>query len=138
MTTITYSDIDQALESLLNSLSPAQLRSAMREIASYLRKHNAFRIRSQQNPDGSAYTPRKDKTVRRKMLTGFTKHLKQNVSMETLEVGIFGHAANLAHIHHDGQAEDGIQYPSRKLIGFSDEDKYAIRDILLKFIAGQG
>lgn len=122
------------IETLLNSLSNAQMRRVMREIATYLRQRNAYRIRTQQNADGSRYQPRKDKTVKRRMLTGFSKHLKKRISADQVEVGIFGNAANLAHIHHDGQTEDGIQYPSRQLIGLPDEDQAAIRQMLVKHL----
>lgn len=134
MTTITLSEIDRGLEDLLNRLSPAQLRKAMQEIAKYLRERNLFRITAQQNEDGSRYAPRKNRKVSRKMLIGFKRHISAKVGIDQLSVGIFGSAANLATIHHDGMTDKGIQYPSRQLVTLPDADKEHIRQILLKHI----
>lgn len=126
--------MNEDLETLLNALSPTQFRRVMREIASYLRQRNAYRIQQQQNADGTAYEPRKDKTIKCKMLTGFNKHLRKRVSIEEVEVGIFGQAAKLAYIHHSGKTESGIQYPSRQLIGLPDDDLQAIQQILVQHL----
>lgn len=131
---VAFSELDHRLEDLLNSLSGTQLRKAMREIAKYLRQKNLHRITKQENADGTRYTPRKNKRVRRKMLTGFKKNVKQRVDMRQLEVGIFGHAAKLAHVHHAGETEDGVRYPSRQLITLSDEDKQAIYMLLIEHL----
>ena len=47
------------LQSLINAVTPAQRRIMAVEIARKLRAINRARIRSQYNPDGSAFTPRK-------------------------------------------------------------------------------
>lgn len=128
-------ELDQALQMLLSQLSPIQIRKAMREIATYLRKENISNIKAQRNVDSSKYAPRKKKKVRRKMLTKFGKHIKKKVDINKLQVGIFGQAGNLANIHHQGETEKGIKYPARNLLGFSPEIKQGIRDILLKHIS---
>ena len=47
------------LEGLINAVTPEQRRTMAVEIARKLRQINRARIRSQYNPDGSAFTPRK-------------------------------------------------------------------------------
>ncbi len=126
--------LDEALSILINQLTPVKQKRAMREIASYLRKKNRYRIQQQENSDGSQYQKRKNKKVRKKMLTGFKRHIKQKVDYNQLEVGIFGNASRVAMVHDQGETEDGIKYPSRRLIGLPDEDKQEIRIILLRHI----
>lgn len=54
-----FLQIDQALNDALAQFGSVQIRKAMREVAQYLRRQNRFRIRAQQNYDGSRYEPRK-------------------------------------------------------------------------------
>jgi len=128
------SDIDTLLISTLSQLSPLQTRKALRAVANFLRRKNVSNIQQQKNADGSAYSPRKNKNKTGKMLTGFSKHIKKRTSDTQTEVGIFGKAANLAVIHDQGRTQRNIKYPTRNLLGFSDDIKQGIQDILLKHI----
>jgi phage virion morphogenesis protein len=125
-----FLQIDQAISDALAKFGNARMKKAMREIAQYLRRKNRFRIRAQQNVDGSAYTPRKSTRRKKgKMMKGFAKRMQAKWTTENAVISING---KLAPIHHEGQEERGIQYPSRTLIGLPEKDKQAVLDILLK------
>lgn len=125
-----FEEIDQAITDALAKFGPARFKKALREVAQYLRRENRFRIRAQQNIDGSAYTPRKRKRKGQgKMMKGFAKRMQAKWGIDKAEVFING---RLGPIHHQGQTERGIKYPSRKLIGLPEKDKQAVLDILLK------
>lgn len=134
MNELSFSDLEGSLQDLIQLLKPVQSKRALRDITAYLRKANRNRIRQQKNLDGSQYEARKNKKTRKKMLTGFTKHIRQSVSHTHAEIGIMGKAAQLAGIHHSGEVEGGILYPERNLIGWTDDDLSALRGILLKHV----
>ncbi len=125
-----FDELEQYLNGLIARLSPVQQRKLLREIGRYFLKKNRQRIRAQKNTDGSRYQARKNKKIRRKMLTGFARHMKSKVTTSSVQVGIFGSAANLAEIHHAGETEHGIRYPSRELVGWDDDDIQAIEDMI--------
>lgn len=129
-------EVDNRLKTMLDRLSHSQLRAFMRELAIYLRKQNRSRIREQRNVDGTRYEARHNKRIKRKMLTGFAKHMGMTTKSHYLAVGIFGNAANLARVHHYGQEDQGHDYASRELIGLSDADYVAIRQMMIKHIGG--
>lgn len=135
---------------LLARISPAEQRKLVRSIAQDLRRRQATRIKAQQNPDGSAFVPRKPQPVRYrkpgqiKQMFGklrMAKHLKVLKSGSGSAVGILGRSARIARVHQYGlidQVEPGgpsVQYPERILLGFSDDDVERIRDLLLEHLA---
>jgi phage virion morphogenesis protein len=137
-------------EALLTKLNPAQRRQLLYKIAQDLRRTQAQRIQSQQAPDGTTYTPRKQrKNLREKqgrikrqkagMFTKIrtTKHLKTQADANQLTVGFFGRVARIARVHQEGLkdkvAKNGVdyQYPKRQLLGLSRIDHHTIRESLL-------
>lgn len=135
---------------LLAKLSPAEQRKLVRSIALDLRRRQADRIKAQQNPDGSAFAPRKPQPSRYrkpgqiKQMFGklrLVKHLKVLKDNQGSAVGILGRSARIARVHQYGlvdQAQSGgpsVQYPERVLLGFSDDDVEHIRDLLLEHLA---
>ncbi len=135
-TGLDVSAMDETLHILMNQLKPSQMRPFWRKLAIHFRAKNRTRIRANQNADGSAYTPRKDRSNSKKMLTGFSKakYLKYQVKAEHVVIGIMG-AGSAAYIHHLGQIEDGIRYPARELIGLPEEDKQEALDMLNEYVA---
>ncbi|WP_153075783.1 phage virion morphogenesis protein [Paraburkholderia bonniea] len=150
----------QALETwataLLAKLSPAQRRTAMRDVARALRTSQRTRIASQQNPDGSAYEPRKtrkarapkngkklrEKKGRIKRAAMFKKirtarYLRTETSASGIAVGFSGPIAQIARIHQEGMtapvAPGGpeYRYPARAILGFTEAERELIRDRLL-------
>lgn len=55
----TIEELNTRLNALINNLKPQARRALARNIGQQLRKNQAKRIASQQNPDGSAFEPRK-------------------------------------------------------------------------------
>ena len=126
--------VNATLKNLLVQLQPTKLRKAMREIAMYLKKSSQRRISQQKNAAGEAYQARKDSKNKGKMLQGFKKHIRAKSTDRKATVGIFGHAAKLGAIHHEGQTEDGIGYAERELVGISDADVQGVEAILRKYL----
>jgi phage virion morphogenesis protein len=134
---------------LLDKLDPRAQRELARTIARELRRTQVARIRTQRNPDGTAYEPRK-KTIRnqrgqiRAMFAKLStsRHLKLLADPHGSAIGITGRAARIALVHQHGitdQVAPGgprIQYPRREILGFADADRELIRDMLLKHLVG--
>lgn len=135
---------------LLSKLTPAARRRAAKAIATALRKSQQQRIAQQQNPDGSAYVPRKTQPARAKrgrikrqaMFTKLrkSKYLKARATPDVASVAFVGRAAAIARVHQEGGTDKVnkrilARYPRRVLLGFSDADRELVRDVLLAQLA---
>lgn len=148
------SDDLRALEdwagALLTQLEPAQRRKLTQAVARDLRRSQQRRIATQQNPDGSAYAPRKprqarEKTgrIKRKMFSklGRAKHLKLQSTADSVAISFLGRTARMARVHQyglrdkPGRNSPDIQYERRELLGFTAADRELIRDSLLAHLA---
>lgn len=137
-------------EALLTKLSPAQRRQLFYHIAQDLRRSQAHRIKGQQAPDGTSYTPRKHRKnlrgkrgrIKRQKTEMFTKlrttkYLKTQSDANQLTVGFYGRVARVARVHQEGLkdkvARNGAEYryPERQLLGFNLTDHRFIRESLL-------
>ncbi|WP_321931545.1 phage virion morphogenesis protein [Paraburkholderia guartelaensis] len=138
---------------LLTQLSPAGRRKAMLDIARELRRSQQARIASQQDPDGTAYTPRKirakkdgkklrGKRGRIKRAAMFAKlrtarYMQIEATPAGLAIGFAGRVARIARIHQLGEVAPvvlggpQVRYPARVLLGFSDAD----RELILNKVA---
>jgi phage virion morphogenesis protein len=131
--------------------APAR-RAALRDIARELRRSQQTRIALQKNPDGAAYEARKprpkqlrDKAGRIKRKAMFAK-LRQARYLRTendaigLALGFAGRIARVARVHQLGERARVVpggpeyKYPARVLLGFSDEDRAMIRNMLIAHI----
>lgn len=136
---------------LLAKLSAGEQRTLARTIARDLRRSQSLRIAQQQNPDGSAFEPRKPQkrpTLRERkggIKAMFARlrtasHLKTQATANEASVVIVGRAARIALIHQYGlrdQVRPGgpsVIYPARELLGLSDADREHVRDLLLQHI----
>ncbi len=150
MATDSLQQLEDWAAPLLARISPAEQRKLVRSIATELRRRQAQRIKAQQNPDGSAFAPRKPQPARdqkpgqiRQMFgqLRMAKHLKVLKDGRGAAVGIVGRSARIARVHQYGltdQVQPGgpsVQYPERVLLGFSDGDVERIRDLLLEHLA---
>lgn len=135
---------------LLAQLEPAQRRKLTQAVARDLRRSQQRRIATQQNPDGSAYAPRKPRQARekagrikRKMFSklGQAKHLKLQSTADSVAISFLGRTARMARIHQyglrdkPGRNSPDIQYERRELLGFTAADRELIRDSLLAHLA---
>jgi len=134
--------LDLHIKLLLNSMKPAERKRKMRLIGRALRKANQNRIKKQVNPDGSAFSPRKQSEKKKRpkkmfMALRTAKHMKLFARAKGVSVGFAGRDAKIARIHQFGQRDVisvfGQQYdfPVRELLGFSADDQDIIKEIVL-------
>lgn len=141
--------LDTWLAPLLHQLGPSQQRQLARQVALRLRAANQQTMAAQQNPDGQAWQPRKNRSrdargrlrqgpMFRKLRTA--RHLRAQVLGNAAVVQFMGRAERLARIHHfglrDRVAPGGaeITYPARELIGISEEQLDQVTDLALSFL----
>lgn len=136
------------LQPFLQRLSSGERAKLAKKIGRDLRNNQKKRITEQKNPDGSSYTPRRKRLreqkgrIKRKM---FTK-LKSNENLQLMSdanavaIGFVGRVSRIANVHQYGlrdraarNAPDTI-YPTRELLGFTDQDIQFIEDSFLKHI----
>lgn len=148
------SAIDDWLLALLLRASPQQVRVINRRMARDLRRRQADRIRTQQNPDGSAYLPRrsprknlrgKKGSVRRKAMFArlrTARFLKYEAQADSLSVGFRGRAAMIAAVHQYGREQRGFvrtyTMPRRELLGLTEADREFLADAYLQHLAEFG
>ncbi len=133
---------------LLAKLQPTERRKLNQTLARELRRSQQQRIAAQQNPDGSAYAPRKPrKNLRRqgriKMFAKLrqAKHLKLQSDADSIAVGFLGNSARIARVHQFGLNDrperkgPEIRYARRELLGFTEAELDMIRDRLLHHLA---
>lgn len=136
---------------LLARLEAKERRRLARAIARDLRRSQRERIKSQTNPDGTPYAPRKPQkwrarqgSIRRKAMFGklaTAKWLKATARGDAAVAGFFGSVARIAKTHQYGLRDrvdrDGptIEYPQRELLGFTEADRARIRDALIEHLA---
>lgn len=134
---------------LLAQLEPRARRQMSQAIARDLRKSQQQRISAQRNPDGSPFSPRKERELRgkkgrvkRKMFTKLkaAKHLKLQTDANSIGLAFLGRTARLARVHQyglrdrPGRNAPQVQYAQRELLGFAPGDLDLIRDSILKHL----
>ena len=133
---------------LLGQLEPASRNKLARSLGQALRRSQQQRVIAQRNPDGSKYSPRKQRNLR-----GKQGRVKRKVQMfqtlrtasflkvqgdgNAISVGFTGRIARIARVHQYGlkdRAERGapdVKYERREVLGFTEADLDLIRDGLL-------
>lgn len=145
--------IKSALATLLANISKPRRRLLYQEIGRELARSQRRRIKAQQNPDGTAYEPRKAKKVRSKKPKNRVKdrmfkkianpsHLKLRYTEQGLTLGYSGGDSAIANVHQYGlksRVSDKlalkVQYAQRELLGFADEDLEMIEDFVIKALS---
>ena len=133
---------------LLGQLEPASRNKLARSLGQALRRSQQQRVIAQRNPDGSKYSPRKQRNLRGKqgrvkrkvqMLQKLrtASFLKVQGDGNAISVGFTGRIARIARVHQYGlkdRAERGapdVKYERREVLGFTEADLDLIRDGLL-------
>lgn len=125
--------LNDYLAPLLTKLSDAERRKLEMSIARKVRASQKTRITRQQNPDGSAFVPRKKRLrdkknkIKNKMfnLIKTSKYMKIERTSEGVAIGFMNRVANIARVHQYGlrdRVEKGgptVKYDSRELLGFT-------------------
>ena len=145
-------DLGGWLTPLISRLQPTERSQLARTIAQQLRRSQQQRIIAQRNPDGTAYAPRKERTLRGKVgrikrkAKMFTKlrtarYIQARGNASEATVSFAGRITRIARVHQYGlrdRAEKGapdVQYPQRELLGLSAAEQAFIRDQLLAHLA---
>ncbi|MGE0082003.1 MAG: phage virion morphogenesis protein [Thiohalomonadaceae bacterium] len=147
------SAIDGWIGAFVERLGAAERRKLARRLAIGLRARQARRIAEQRNPDGSKFEPRKprklgDKAGRIKRTAAMfiklrqARHMLVESGADGASVGFTGVAAVIARIHQEGLLNklgpNGplYQYPSRRLLGWTDEDEDWVMEQVLNHLRG--
>ena len=146
-------DIQDWAVGLLARLKPAERKRVNRAVSMELRRAQSSRIGAQQNPDGTAYEPRRQKnlrgkrgSIRRKMFQRLrtARFLRAEAYPDAAVVGFTGNAARIALVHQRGLLDSpgpksrAVRYAVRQLIGFSSDDRERIFDAYARHLAGLG
>ena len=135
-----FSGLTDWLQRIDTQLDDGQKQALMRRIATRLRQQWSQRIRSQVDPSGAGFIPRKAKGRKfrsKRVKTGamFTKTprlLKTAYSTSHAEIGFAGRMAAIMAVHQYGQVARPsptvrpVQYAVRETVGFSSEDEQLI------------
>ncbi|MEN3968644.1 phage virion morphogenesis protein [Acinetobacter sp. BWR-L5] len=137
--------LNDYLAPLLTKLSDAERRKLEMSIARKVRASQKTRITRQQNPDGSAFVPRKKRLrdkknkIKNKMfnLIKTSKYMKIERTSEGVAIGFMNRVANIARVHQYGlrdRVEKGgpsVKYDSRELLGFTPAELEMIESEVL-------
>lgn len=146
----TVEEVQAKLTALIANLSPQARRQLGRKIGQALRKSQSNRIARQQNPDGSAFEPRKPRKefgkkkgrIKRKAMSAklrTARHLKVRSNGNEVSVGFNGSSAAIAAVHQYGltarpsnNKDFKVQYTQRELLGFSESDVELIENLIIE------
>ncbi|KXO86083.1 phage tail protein [Acinetobacter venetianus] len=141
-------DLAQHIQPLLQSLSLAERAKLAKNIGRDLRKSQRERITAQQNPDGSAYIPRRTRLreqkgkIKRKMFTRIKSntHLKVLSNSNSVAVGFIGRVNRIANVHQYGLKDRATKnapetiYSKRELLGFTNKEIKLVEESFLKHL----
>ena len=145
----TVEEVQAKLTALINNLSPQARRQLARNIGQALRKSQQDRIARQENPDGTAFEPRKPRKefgkkkgrIKRKAMFAklrTARYFKIQSNANEVSVGFNGASAMIAKVHQYGLMSSPsktkdfkVRYAQRELLGFSLSDLDVIEDLVL-------
>lgn len=143
---------DTQMAGLLARIGPSGRRTLARDLSRQLRASQSKRIAAQQNPDGSAYAPRKNTrlrrrkgAIRRQMFSRLrtARWLKVEASPNAAVVAFAGRVQHMAQVHQYGLRDrvgqrggPEIDYPVRQLLGLTATEMDAIGERVLAHLAG--
>lgn len=144
-----FDAVDQLCRNLLYNTAPAARRQIARTVAREVRKSQSARIGQQQNPDGSAFAPRREKPgrndprgrLRRQAMfkkLRMARYLKAGVAGDEAWVGFSGPIARIASVHQEGGMDKPapgmkkVRYARRTLLGLTEAESQRMLDIVLE------
>lgn len=146
----TVEEVQAKLTALINNLSPQARRQLARNIGQALRKNQQARIARQENPDGTAFEPRKPRKefgkkkgrIKRKAMFAklrTARYFKIQSNANEVSVGFNGSSAMIAKVHQYGLMSSPsktkdfkARYAERELLGFSQSDLDIIEDLVIE------
>lgn len=145
-----FKPFDDKLAGLIGALSPASRRKLAAEIAKELRRSQQQRIKQQKAPDGTPYQARKRQPLRAKkgrikramfQKLRTSRYMKASGRNDSAVVEFKGRVQRIAQIHQLGLKDrpnphtQEVQYPERKLLGFSRNDKQLIEALVFAHLS---
>lgn len=145
-----FKPFDDKLAGLIAAISPAGRRKLAAEIAKQLRRSQQQRIKQQKAPDGSPYQARKRQPLRAKkgrikramfQKLRTNRYMKASGRNDTAMVEFTGKVQRIAQIHQFGLKDrpnsysQDVQYPVRRLVGFSQGDIDIISNTIINHIS---
>ena len=146
----TVEEVQAELNALINNLSLQARRQLARNIGQALRINQQARIARQENPDGTAFEPRKPRKefgkkkgrIKRKAMfakLGTARYFKIQSNANEVSVGFNGSSAMIAKVHQYGLMSSPsktkdfkVRYAQRELLGFSQSDLDIIEDLVIE------
>lgn len=143
--------LTEYLGTMLQQLSDAERRKLEMSIGRKIRASQKTRITRQQNPDGSAFVPRKKRLrdkknkIKNKMFNVIknAKYMRMEHTAQGIAIGFTGRIAFIARVHQFGLVDkvdrDGpsVKYDSRELLGFTEEEIKMIEADVLEHLAAK-
>lgn len=141
-----FKPFDDKLAGLITALSPAARRRMAADIAKTLRARQQRRIKTQKAPDGTPYAARKRQPVKakkgrvkREMFAKLrtSRFMKATAGNDAAVVEFTGKVQRMANVHQyglkdkPGRNSSPVQYDARPLIGFNDEDRQTVEEIII-------
>lgn len=141
-----FKPFDDKLSALIAALSPTARRKMAADIAKTLRTRQQRRIKTQKAPAGTPYAARKRQPVKakkgrvkREMFAKLrtSRFMKASAGNDAAVVEFTGKVQRMVNVHHyglkdkPGRNSAPVQYDARPLIGFSDEDRQAVEEIII-------
>lgn len=143
--------IEARLSALIERLSPSSRTALARLIAAQLRATQSARIAAQQNPDGSAFEPRKRQLRRQKknLRVGMFNKLRTNTWLKAKAnadgavVAFTREVERIARVHQLGLRDRvnrktnlEADYPARQLLGLTVVEEALLDTLISTYLAG--
>lgn len=139
-----FSELGVWLQRIEHQLDDDGKRRLMRVIATKAKQKMTQRIRSQRDPNGAGFVPRKRdhvRSIRRgAMFQRLPRMIKTAYSASHAEVGFAGRTATVMRVHQDGgsaapaKGMPPVRYAVRQTVGWSSEDEQMIIEEMRKFL----
>ena len=141
-----FKPFDDKLAGLITALSPTARRRMAADIAKALRTRQQRRIKTQKAPDGTPYAARKRQPVKvkkgrvkREMFAKLrtSRFMKATAGNDAAVVEFSGKVQRMVNVHHyglkdkPGRNSAPVQYDARPLIGFNDDDRQVVEEIII-------
>lgn len=141
-----FKPFDDKLAGLIAALSPTARRRMAADIAKALRTRQQRRIKTQKAPDGTPYAARKRQPVKvkkgrvkREMFAKLrtSRFMKATAGNDVAVVEFTGKVQRMVNVHHyglkdkPGRNSAPVQYDARPLIGFNDDDRQVVEEIII-------
>ena len=141
-----FKPFDDKLSALIAALSPTARRRMAADIAKTLRTRQQRRIKTQKAPDGTPYAARKRQPVKAKkgrvkqeMFAKLrtSRFMKATAGNDAAVVEFTGKVQRMVNVHQyglkdkPGRNSAPVQYDARPLVGFSDDDRQVVEEIII-------